>query len=145
MSSRDKAKSKRSKSRSRSRDRTRERKGTIIFILNLIEKTSRWSDAPSSSSSRFSSGPVSVKTEDKTSQSQNYPTKPTAVYGTGSNVNPNIMYTLNDNSKIKRKIFIPKVQGVNFVGLLIGPKGTYQKRLEQQSGCKILIRGKYVN
>ena len=59
-----------------------------------------------------------------------------------SSLNPNIVYTLNDNSKIKRKVFIPKVPGVNFVGLLIGPKGTYQKRLETQSNCKILIRGK---
>jgi hypothetical protein len=74
----------------------------------------------------------------------NYPTKPTAAYGNGSNVNPNILFTLNDNTKIKRKIYIPKVSGVNFVGLLIGPKGSYQKRLEQQSSCKILIRGKYV-
>ena len=56
--------------------------------------------------------------------------------------NQNLLYSLTDNSKIKRKVFIPKVNGVNFVGLLIGPKGTYQKRLEQQSGCKILIRGK---
>jgi hypothetical protein len=75
---------------------------------------------------------------------QNYPTKPTAAYGTNSAVNPNILYTLNDSSKVKKKIFIPKVSGVNFVGLLIGPKGTYQKSLEKQSGCKILIRGKYV-
>jgi hypothetical protein len=59
-----------------------------------------------------------------------------------NNVNPNILHTLNDTSKIKRKIFIPKMEGVNFVGLLLGPKGCYQKRLEQQSGCKILIRGK---
>jgi hypothetical protein len=53
-----------------------------------------------------------------------------------------LLYNLTDSSKIKRKIYIPKVSGVNFVGLLIGPKGTYQKKLEQQSGCKILIRGK---
>ena len=26
--------------------------------------------------------------------------------------------------------------------MLIGPKGLYQKRLEEESGCKILIRGK---
>ncbi len=114
----------------------------------ILEKKSRWSDAPGQSNSRFSSGPVStVSDSDKSQQtnvSQNYPTKPTAVYGLGSSVNPNILYTLNDNSKIKRKIYIPKVSGVNFVGLLIGPRGTYQKRLEQQSGCKILIRGKYV-
>jgi len=72
----------------------------------------------------------------------NYPSKAQPSYGMSSPVNPNILYTLNDNSKIKRKIFIPKVQGVNYVGLLIGPRGTYQKRLELQSGCKILIRGK---
>ena len=44
--------------------------------------------------------------------------------------------------KIKKKIYIPKKAGINYVGLLIGPKGTYQKRLQQQSGCKILVRGK---
>jgi hypothetical protein len=32
--------------------------------------------------------------------------------------------------------------GVNYIGLLIGPKGLYQKRLEENTGCKILIRGK---
>ena len=26
--------------------------------------------------------------------------------------------------------------------MLIGPKGLYQKRLEEETGCKILIRGK---
>ena len=39
-------------------------------------------------------------------------------------------------------MYIPKKPGINYVGLLIGPKGTYQKRLQQQSGCKILVRGK---
>ena len=77
------------------------------------------------------------------SNQTNYPLKPTGSFGgNASSINPNILFTLNDNTKIKRKIFIPKVSGVNFVGLLIGPKGSYQKRLEQQSSCKILIRGK---
>lgn len=31
---------------------------------------------------------------------------------------------------------------MNYIGLLIGPRGLYQKRLEEESGCKILIRGK---
>ena len=57
-------------------------------------------------------------------------------------INQVLLNTLNDTSKIKRKIYIPKQPGVNFVGLLIGPKGTYQKRLETQTNCKILIRGK---
>ena len=92
--------------------------------------------------SRFSAAPNNNAEKNSNNSNQNYPSKPTATYGSGSNVNPNILFTLNDNSKIKRKIFIPKVSGVNFVGLLIGPKGSYQKRLEQQSSCKILIRGK---
>jgi len=33
--------------------------------------------------------------------------------------------------KAKTKIYLPKNQGVNFVGLIIGPKGIYQKRLEE--------------
>ena len=55
---------------------------------------------------------------------------------------PNANIINNDSMKIKKKIYIPKKTGINYVGLLIGPKGTYQKRLQQQSGCKILVRGK---
>jgi rRNA processing protein Krr1/Pno1 len=61
-------------------------------------------------------------------------------FSTKTKVNP--LSFLEDNTKIKKKIFIPKSSEINFVGLLIGPKGTYQKGLEQKSGCKILIRGK---
>lgn len=118
---------------------TRDSKGNLFHFNIIIDKRARWSNA-SQSVSRFSEshGKFEVDTSN-----MNYPTKPTAAYNnTGSAVNPNILFTLNDNTKIKKKIYIPKVSGVNFVGLLIGPKGTYQKRLEQQSGCKILIRGK---
>lgn len=119
------------------------------------ERKSRWSDAPLSPSSdqntketNFSGIPSSIENlpsndilsiNEKLKQIN--PLLALTSQG-DSNVNPNILYTLNDNSKIKRKVFIPKVPGVNFVGLLIGPKGTYQKRLEMQSNCKILIRGK---
>ena len=34
------------------------------------------------------------------------------------------------------------LEDINNIGMLIGPKGLYQKRLEEESGCKILIRGK---
>lgn len=114
----------------------------------MIERRSKkWSDGPSQSTSRFSSTPLQGAEADRqtldSSSSFAYPTKPTATFTSTDDLsNPNIMYTINDSSKIKKKIYIPKVSGVNFVGLLIGPKGTYQKRLEQQSGCKILIRGK---
>ena len=56
--------------------------------------------------------------------------------------NPNIINTLNDPSKIKRKIFVPQPNVFNYTGLIIGPKGSNQKRLEEETGCKILVRGK---
>ncbi len=101
----------------------------------------RWSNAPDPNQN-YRYDQSSITAYDK--EILNHPSKAPPSYGISSAVNPNILYTLNDNSKIKRKIFIPKVNGVNYVGLLIGPKGTYQKRLELQSSCKILIRGKYV-
>ena len=58
------------------------------------------------------------------------------------NLSPAILNALQDSSKIKRKIYLPRNTGVNYIGLLIGPRGLYQKRLEEESGCKILIRGK---
>ena len=58
------------------------------------------------------------------------------------NLNPTILNALQDSTKIKKKIVIPKNPGVNYIGLLIGPQGHYQKRLEEESECKILIRGK---
>jgi hypothetical protein len=42
----------------------------------------------------------------------------------------------------RAKILFPPNSPSNLVGLLLGPKGIYQKRLEEESGCKILIRGK---
>lgn len=47
-----------------------------------------------------------------------------------------------DTNQIKKKIYIPQNNGVNYIGMIIGPKGLYQKRLEEETGCKILIRGK---
>jgi transcription antitermination factor NusA-like protein len=57
-------------------------------------------------------------------------------------MHPNIAKLLNDPGMFKKKIFIPHHHNINFVGLLIGPKGMYQKKLEEESGCKIFIRGK---
>lgn len=46
-----------------------------------------------------------------------------------------------EGSMIRKKIYLPQ-DGVNYIGLLIGPKGMFQKKLEGESGCKILIRGR---
>jgi rRNA processing protein Krr1/Pno1 len=46
-----------------------------------------------------------------------------------------------DCSQLRRKLYLPQ-DGVNYIGLLIGPRGMFQKKLEGESGCKILIRGR---
>lgn len=47
-------------------------------------------------------------------------------------------------SKKTKKIFIPieRFPEYNFIGLIIGPRGNTQKRMERETGCKISIRGK---
>ena len=46
-----------------------------------------------------------------------------------------------EGGKLRKKIYLPRKNGVNYIGLLIGPRGMYQKKLEEETGCKILIRG----
>lgn len=45
---------------------------------------------------------------------------------------------------MERKVYIPVNEhpGRNFVGLIIGPRGNTLRTLEQNTGCKIAIRGK---
>jgi hypothetical protein len=50
-----------------------------------------------------------------------------------------------NSSAISRKVFLPRNTGINYIGLIIGPKGMYQKKLEEQTSCRILVRGKYAN
>jgi len=47
-------------------------------------------------------------------------------------------------SKKSKKIYIPvkEYPDYNFIGLLIGPRGSTQKDMEKESGAKIAIRGK---
>eukprot|EP00897_Mesotaenium_endlicherianum_P005813 jgi/Mesen1/525/ME000104S10621 len=42
------------------------------------------------------------------------------------------------------KLFVPQREypGYNFIGLILGPRGNTQKRMEQETGAKIAIRGK---
>ncbi|RYR22108.1 hypothetical protein Ahy_B03g067390 isoform B [Arachis hypogaea] len=46
--------------------------------------------------------------------------------------------------KLQKKLFIPMKEypGYNFIGLIIGPRGNTQKRMEKETGAKIVIRGK---
>ncbi|PSS33191.1 Branchpoint-bridging protein [Actinidia chinensis var. chinensis] len=46
--------------------------------------------------------------------------------------------------KLQKKLHIPMKEypGYNFIGLIIGPRGNTQKRMEKETGAKIVIRGK---
>ncbi|KAL3834651.1 hypothetical protein ACJIZ3_009387 [Penstemon smallii] len=46
--------------------------------------------------------------------------------------------------KLYKKLHIPMKEypGYNFIGLIIGPRGNTQKRMERETGAKIVIRGK---
>lgn len=46
--------------------------------------------------------------------------------------------------KLNKKLYIPMKEypGYNFIGLIIGPRGNTQKRMERETGAKIVIRGK---
>eukprot|EP00954_Amorphochlora_amoebiformis_P012190 951789-Amorphochlora_amoeboformis.AAC.3 len=48
------------------------------------------------------------------------------------------------NEWIKLKVPIPveKHPDYNFIGLIIGPRGNTQKRLQKETGAKIFVRGK---
>lgn len=42
----------------------------------------------------------------------------------------------------KFKLYMPKTEGVNFLGLVIGPRGATAKRLSESTGAKLLVRGR---
>ena len=48
------------------------------------------------------------------------------------------------NFKITRKVYMPvkDFPDYNFIGLVLGPRGATQRLMEEQSGCKIAIRGR---
>ncbi|XP_072990363.1 uncharacterized protein [Typha latifolia] len=50
-------------------------------------------------------------------------------------------------AKLYKKLYIPEKEfpGYNFIGLIIGPRGNTQKRMEKESGARILLRGKGSN
>ena len=47
-------------------------------------------------------------------------------------------------TRVQERVLIPQDEhpGVNFVGLLIGPRGNTLKKIETENKCKVMIRGK---
>lgn len=54
---------------------------------------------------------------------------------------------LGKKEKVTRKIYIPvdEYPEYNFMGIIIGPRGQTQKKLETESNCKISVRGRGAN
>jgi rRNA processing protein Krr1/Pno1 len=130
---------KKSHSRSRSKTISKERKDSTRDRRER-KKTSKWSDAPDTNS-RFTNSASDYESKININSVSNQLLAQQMLLSSRAKMNPTLN-CLDDNSKLRLKIYIPKSSEINYVGLLIGPKGTYQKRLEQQTGCKILIRGK---
>jgi splicing factor 1 len=59
-------------------------------------------------------------------------------------LNPALAGSMKPTKRTAEKILIPVADypEINFMGLIIGPRGNTQKRMEQETGCKISIRGK---
>lgn len=51
-------------------------------------------------------------------------------------------WSKGDEAKKQKKLYIPANNDINYMGLLIGPKGRNQKELEAETGAKIYIRGR---
>jgi splicing factor 1 len=65
--------------------------------------------------------------------------------GEAAKINAEIKIPTNFRPAMKEvKLFIPQNEhpGYNFVGLILGPRGSTQKRLEAETGAKVTIRGK---
>jgi len=143
----------RSRSRSRSHERNRDHQE------KRVKKPSRFDDpnpeklpAFDAPPSQFLPPPLPSQSSRKTKWSNTTPdigsiTGPLVTSDTGEalvTIRPadNMLNLITDADKIKKKIYLPKDTTINYIGLIIGPKGMYQKKLEEQTGCKILIRGK---
>ncbi|KAI1715649.1 KH domain-containing protein [Ditylenchus destructor] len=46
------------------------------------------------------------------------------------------------NCTMTQKVYVPKHPTYNFIGRILGPRGNSVRRLEEITGCRILIRGK---
>merc|ERR1739845_161692 len=65
--------------------------------------------------------------------------------GEAAKINAEIKIPTNFRPAMKEvRMFIPHNQhpGYNFIGLILGPRGSTQKRLETETGAKVTIRGK---
>ncbi|KAJ1452118.1 hypothetical protein M885DRAFT_620270 [Pelagophyceae sp. CCMP2097] len=53
-----------------------------------------------------------------------------------------IAFSMRKTVRETKKLYIPHVQGINFMGLLLGPRGSSLKDLVDRTGARIVIRGR---
>ena len=60
-----------------------------------------------------------------------------------SNYQPPSQYNYK-NVKLEDKVYIPADEHpeINFVGLILGPRGNYLEKIKKDTNCNIIIRGK---
>ena len=60
-----------------------------------------------------------------------------------SNYQPPSQYNYK-NVKLEDKVFLPNDEypHINFVGLILGPRGNYLEKIKEKTNCNIIIRGK---
>lgn len=51
----------------------------------------------------------------------------------------------DSNTTIKKTLMLPDTSSTNLIGLILGPKGSYLKKIEEESNSKIHLRGKGTN
>uniref|UniRef100_A0A0N5AH41 KH domain-containing protein n=1 Tax=Syphacia muris TaxID=451379 RepID=A0A0N5AH41_9BILA len=56
----------------------------------------------------------------------------------------NLPERYGQNIMVQKKIYVPRKEhpNFNFVGRILGPRGMTAKQLEEETGCKIMIRGR---
>ena len=53
-----------------------------------------------------------------------------------------VAFAMRKTPRISKKIYVPVEPGVNFMGLLLGPRGATLKDMTERTGARIVIRGK---
>lgn len=89
--------------------------------------------------SKFSDGPAISDSGIMNNASSNNPLSSLDSKKMNFNINSN---NLNRNIKLSKKIYFPRKQGVNFTGLLIGPKRSFMNEMEKKTACRFEIYSK---
>ena len=97
----------------------------------------------SSSTSNTAAPPNETSFSQITSMFQNQHTNPLNALNSLNSYHHN-RSGLGFGKIFEERVYIPKddYPNINFIGLILGPKGLNQKRMQSETGCRILVKGK---